>query len=219
MRIKNITLTALLILAGNAFAQEAISRPQTNLSYLDSIKKTFIKDNIASCVDSLWMKELTNLDLYNDLETDIKTINLDQKVEYELPTELLKKRLKEMDSKSPFNIEYNQGLENIIKSFLKNRKKSYERLMPIRNMESHVLTLVENSDGTRHWIYVGAPGHADEAGKNTRPGYCQPGQNPEAILQFGDTNDAAGHNNTCYPSFDQYRDDWREAGDLKQLLS
>jgi membrane-bound lytic murein transglycosylase D len=69
--------------------------------------------------------------LYADLEKEIKTINLDQQIEYELPTELLKKRLKEMDSKSPFNIEYNQGLENIIKSFLKNRKKAYERLMAL----------------------------------------------------------------------------------------
>lgn len=84
---------------------------------------------MASCVDSLWMKELTSLDLYNALEKDIKTINLDEKVDFELPTELLKSRLKAMDAKSPFNIEYNQGLENIIKSFLKNRKKSFERLM------------------------------------------------------------------------------------------
>jgi len=131
MNLKKITLTVLLFIAGHSFAQEIFNRPQTNASYLDSIKKTFIKDNIASCVDSLWMKELTNLDLYNDLENDIKNINLDEKVDYELPTELLKKRLKEMDSKSPFNIEYNQGLENIIKSFLKNRKKSFERLMAI----------------------------------------------------------------------------------------
>lgn len=130
MNLKNITGIALLLLAGNVFSQQNIS-PQTNISYLDSIKKTFINDNIASCVDSLWMKELTSLDLYNDLESDIKNINLDQKVDYELPTELLKARLKEMDSKSPFNIEYNQGLENIIKSFLKNRKKSFERLMAV----------------------------------------------------------------------------------------
>ena len=131
MRIQKITLAAVILLANNAFAQDIIPKPQTNISYLDSIKKTFVKDNIASCVDSLWMKELTTLDLYNDLENDIKTINLDEKVDYELPTELLKKRLKEMDSKSPFNIEYNQGLENIIKSFLRNRKKAYERLMAI----------------------------------------------------------------------------------------
>ncbi|HEX9152468.1 MAG TPA: LysM peptidoglycan-binding domain-containing protein, partial [Flavobacterium sp.] len=86
---------------------------------------------MASCVDSLWMKELTNLDLYNNITDDIKNINIDEKVDYELPTELLKERLAAMDAKSPFNIEYNQGLENIIKSFLKNRKRSFERLMAI----------------------------------------------------------------------------------------
>ena len=132
MKLKKIiTVVTILFFAQTTFAQLIFTKPQSNVSYLDSIKKTFIKDNIASCVDSLWMKELTSLDLYNDLENDIKNINLDEKVDYELPTDLLKQRLKEMDSKSPFHIEYNQGLENIIKSFLKNRKKAYERLMAI----------------------------------------------------------------------------------------
>lgn len=135
MNFKKITLSVLLLIAGNTFAQSIFNHSgknsQTNIVYLDSIKRTFVNDNIASCVDSLWLKELTNLDLYNDLESDIKTINLDEKVDYELPTELLKSRLAAMDAKSPFNIEYNQGLENIIKSFLKNRKKSFERLMAI----------------------------------------------------------------------------------------
>jgi membrane-bound lytic murein transglycosylase D len=55
---------------------------------------------MASCVDSLWMKELTNLDLYNDIN-DIENINTDEKVDYELSTELLKSRLEAMNSKSP----------------------------------------------------------------------------------------------------------------------
>ena len=110
---------------------KGIVKKETNNLYLDSIKKTFVKDDLASCVDSLWMKELGNLDIYNDISSDIKNINIDEKVDYELPTELLKKRLAAMDAKSPFNIEYNPGLENIIKSFLKNRKKSFERLMAI----------------------------------------------------------------------------------------
>lgn len=134
MNLKKIALIVLLLITGNTFAQSFSFnsvRSQSSKTYLDSIKRTFVNDNIASCVDSLWLKELTSLDLYNDLEKDIKTINLDEKVDYELPTELLKARLKEMDSKSPFNIEYNQGLENIIKSFLKNRKKSFERMMAI----------------------------------------------------------------------------------------
>jgi membrane-bound lytic murein transglycosylase D len=121
-----------LLFSASLFAQEDVAYNFNNkISFLDSIKKTFVNDNLASCVDSLWMKELTNLDLYNDLGSDIKNINLDEKVDYELPTELLKSRLAAMDAKSPFNIEYNQGLENIIKSFLKNRKKSFERLMAI----------------------------------------------------------------------------------------
>lgn len=118
------------------FSQEVVGNKdiikiEPKLSYLDSIKKTFVKDEMASCVDSLWMKELTNLDLYKNITDDIKNINIDEKVDYELPTELLKERLAAMDAKSPFNIEYNQGLENIIKSFLKYRKKSFERLMGI----------------------------------------------------------------------------------------
>ncbi|MEZ0130660.1 LysM peptidoglycan-binding domain-containing protein, partial [Flavobacterium sp. LBUM151] len=62
---------------------------------------------------------------------DIQTINTDISVDEELPTELLKQRLQVMNEKSPFEIEYNQGLENIIKSFLKNRKKSFSRLMAL----------------------------------------------------------------------------------------
>jgi len=106
-------------------------KPEVKLSYLDSIKSTFKKDNLASKVDSLWMNELVSLDIYDDLTKDIQTINKDVTVDEELPTELLKQRLAAMNQKSPFEIEYNQGLENIIKSFLKNRKKSFSRLMSL----------------------------------------------------------------------------------------
>jgi membrane-bound lytic murein transglycosylase D len=136
MNIKKTSLSFFLLLSISLFSQKSFenrgfTKTETNNSYLDSIKKSFVKDDMASCVDSLWMKELTNLDIYNDISDDIKNINIDEKVDYELSTELLKSRLAAMDAKSPFNIEYNPGLENIIKSFLKNRKKSFERLMAI----------------------------------------------------------------------------------------
>jgi len=136
MKIKYIAPVLFLFFSIQSFSQKysinkAITKTETQNFYLDSIKKTFVKDDLASCVDSLWLKELTNLDLYNDISDDIKNINIDEKVDYELPTELLKQRLAAMDAKSPFNIEYNPGLENIIKSFLKNRKKSFGRLMAI----------------------------------------------------------------------------------------
>ena len=136
MKIKLHILPFFLLLSFSLFAQETVEKttplkPEIKLTYLDSIKKTFVKDDLAACVDSLWLKELTNLDIYSNLTEDIQTINIDEKVDYELPTDLLKARLQEMDEKSPFHIEYNQGLENIIKSFLKNRKRSFERLMAV----------------------------------------------------------------------------------------
>jgi membrane-bound lytic murein transglycosylase D len=136
MKIKLHILPFFLLLSFSLFAQESVEKigtPKTEikLTYLDSIKKTFVKDDLAACVDSLWLKELSNLDIFNNLSDDIQNINMDVQVDYELPTELLKARLQEMDEKSPFHIEYNQGLENIIKSFLKNRKRSFERLMAV----------------------------------------------------------------------------------------
>ena len=136
MKIKNITPLLILFFSIQSFSQKyaenkAITKTETQNFYLDSIKKTFVKDNRAAYVDSLWLKELTSLDLFNDISDDIKNININENVDYELPTELLKQRLAAMDAKSPFNIEYNPGLENIIKSFLKNRKKAFGRLMAI----------------------------------------------------------------------------------------
>lgn len=179
MNIKKITTLALLLASTAIFAQDDLSiapfkKDLTNKQVLDSIKATFVHDNIASCIDSLWMKELASLDLYNELTLDIKNINVDEKVDYELPTALLKERLKKMDEKSPFNIEYNQGLENVIKSFLKYRKKSFERLMGISQfyfpmfeeslasqnipLEIKYLAVVESALNPRAVSRVGATG-------------------------------------------------------------
>lgn len=136
MNIKNTTVALLLLFSAKLFAQDAndtqsILKIVPKISYLDSIKKTFVNDKVAARVDSLWMKELTDLDLFTSFSEDIKNTNLDLAIDFELPTDLLKQRLAAMDAKSPFNIEYNPGLENLIKSFLKNRKKSFERLMAV----------------------------------------------------------------------------------------
>lgn len=180
MTIKKLTSFALLIASSAIFAQDTIvatsvkKEPLTRREVLDSIKATFVQDNIASCIDSLWMKELASLDLYNELTFDIKNINVDEKVDYELPTELLKERLKKLDEKSPFNIEYNVGLENVIKSFLKNRKRSFERLIGVSQyyfpmfeeslaaqnipLEIKYLSVVESALNPRAVSRVGATG-------------------------------------------------------------
>lgn len=179
MTIKKIVTFILILTSSVFFAQDDLNitpfkKPQTKRDVLDSIKSTFVHDNIASCIDSLWMKEMVSLDLYNDLTTDIKNINVDEKVDFELPTELLKERLKKMDEKSPFNIEYNIGLENVIKSFLKNRKRAFERLMGVSQfyfpmfeeslaaqnipLEIKYLAVVESALNPRAVSRVGATG-------------------------------------------------------------
>lgn len=155
-------------------AQDSVKKPEIKISYLDSIKSTFIKDKTAARIDSLWMNEITSLEGFNELLADIENVDVDKKVDYDLSTDLLKERLKQLDEKSPFNIEYNIGLENVIKSFLKNRKKTFERLLGISQyyfplfedelaknnipLEIKYLAVVESALNPRATSRVGATG-------------------------------------------------------------
>ena len=157
-----------------SFKKDSLAAQKPKITYLDSIKKTFVVYKNAKKIDSLWMKDMASLNIYDQLITDIKNIDVDQKVDYELSTDLLKERLKKMDEKSPFNIEYNIGLENVIKSFLKNRKRSFERLMGLSQfyfplfeeelaknnipLEIKYLAVVESALNTRAISRVGATG-------------------------------------------------------------
>lgn len=79
--------------------------------------------------DSLWLKELYKSDLFEDIHNSIVNQEFDP-VEYEeLPTEVLKQRLKDLDARTPFKVEYNAALESVIKQYLKNRRRSIERIM------------------------------------------------------------------------------------------
>jgi membrane-bound lytic murein transglycosylase D len=137
MTIKNTTLSFFLMLAFVGFSQNSVENSEIvsatkPTSFLDSIKNSFVKYDRTVKSDSLWMNQIgTTLDIYNDLDTEINTVNIDKDIDKELPTELLKERLAAMDAKSPFNIEYNQGLENLIKSFLKNRRKAFANQMAV----------------------------------------------------------------------------------------
>lgn len=162
-----------------AFSQESAEaeiqvKPEVKLSFLDSIKATFVRNEEMACVDSLWMQELANEDLFEGMQDDLMRVNPDEEVEYHLSTEVLKERLAKLDAKSPFNIEYSKGLENIIKSYLKNRPRAYERLMAISEyyfpmFEEHLakynvpleikyLAVVESALNPRAKSRVGATG-------------------------------------------------------------
>ena len=129
-----LSLTVIL-LSFPAWTQESevietnIALPK--LSYLDSLKTTFINHNTSNCIDERWMEELSNDEIFQEMLSDVMTTNIDSLVTYDLSTDVLKSRLAKLDAKSPFNVEYTPGLENLIKTFLKKRKASFERLMAI----------------------------------------------------------------------------------------
>ena len=80
-------------------------------------------------IDSLWLQEMYNSPLYDTIQY---AIDIDDSaiIDYpELPTDLLKKRFAHLNSTTPFNVEYNPSLERIIKSYLKNRRETFQILM------------------------------------------------------------------------------------------
>lgn len=125
MNFRNATLSIVFFSTG-LFAQESIQKREY---VLDSIKNAFVSHDLAECVDQRWASEMMQSDLFQEMKSDLEIFNIEHKVDFELSTELLKERLRILDSKSAFDIEYNPGLENIIKHYLKNRKRSFERLM------------------------------------------------------------------------------------------
>src|SRR5690554_4469387 len=177
-RINAITFS--LLFSGGIFAQESSFEiennpmPEVKMTPLDSLKATFIRHEKIAKIDNLWIKELTSSDLSETMYEDIENLDAEQSVDFELSTELLKDRLRLLNEKSVFNIEHNQAVENTIKSYLKNRKKSYERLMALSEyyfplfeeklakhnlpMELKYLAIVESALNPKARSRVGATG-------------------------------------------------------------
>lgn len=173
------TLCSVLFLGG-AFAQESDIEEeideiiQESLSPLDSLKATFVRHDKISKLDHLWIQELTTSDLSEQMFLDLENFDAEEDVEFELSTELLKERLGLLDEKSPFNIEHNPALESIINLYLKNRKKSFGRLMALSEyyfplfeeklakynipMELKYLAIVESALNPRAVSRMGASG-------------------------------------------------------------
>ncbi|WP_366926818.1 LysM peptidoglycan-binding domain-containing protein [Flavobacterium sp.] len=135
MMNKKLYTSVLSLLASVLFAQdlkkENVDVAVLKMAYLDSIKTTFTNHNTSNCIDERWLAELSNEEIFEDMYADVTEIDIDSTVTFDLSTDVLKKRLKKLDDKSPFNIEYNPALENVIKTFLKKRQGAYERLMAI----------------------------------------------------------------------------------------
>ncbi len=148
-----------------------------------SLVSTNVKDSIVyvakdhprmSQLDSLWKQELYNSSLFDSIYKSVTELNYEP-VEYvDLPTDTLKARLAELNSKTPFNVEYNESLENVIKRYLKHRRKTLERLLGLSEfyfpmfeqeldnqnlpLEIKYLSIVESALKPRAKSRVGATG-------------------------------------------------------------
>jgi len=98
---------------------------------LNKVNESYdLKDNeMAAKIDSLWLRELGGSDLFDTINNEITELKYEPVVFQDLPTDTLKARLERLNSRTPFNIEYNPSLESVIRRFLKRHKKSMERLM------------------------------------------------------------------------------------------
>ena len=199
MKLRNIPFVLLLPFS-IGFAQQDQDSPNKldtkKIQVVDSVKTSKISEELPTTVvatpvkdsvifdlkdlaiaqknDSLWLKELYNSDLFEDVYDNV--INQDfEEVEYtELSTEVLKQRLEELNARTPFNVEYNESLESVIKQYLKNRRKTLTRLMGLSEyyfpmfeqeldkhdlpLELKYLAIVESALNPRARSRVGATG-------------------------------------------------------------
>lgn len=125
--MKNI-LFFLVIITSTVFGQTKVDSIA-----IDTIKpklsKNFFSDKDLSKIDSLVIESQYRSPLTDNINYVIKGLEAKTKKYEKIPTELLKERLKILDDSTPFFLEFNPILENVINSYLRYRKKYYPRLM------------------------------------------------------------------------------------------
>ena len=143
---------------------------------INTAKKDTIKQGLFSVqeMEERWQNVLYASDLFAALKDSITNQSFEVVYYPELPTDTLKKRLAILDAKTPFNIEYNPVLENVIKAHLKSRKRSTETLIQLSHyyfpmfeevldahnipLEIKYLAVIESSLKPRAKSRVGATG-------------------------------------------------------------
>ncbi len=137
-------LLILLFLTTSIFAQQPIdSLLMKNKEMSQVIDSTFVaKDSIKvneveelfsdtdlKMIDSLLVEEKFNSSLFDSIQYVINDKDIIGNTTSVLTTDLLKKRLSDIDVRTPFNLAYNPSLEKVINSYLKYRKRYYPALM------------------------------------------------------------------------------------------
>jgi membrane-bound lytic murein transglycosylase D len=131
-------LIIFLLITSTLFSQEkkesSIGEQKDSLyifkdSIIKPVNKALFSDNELVLIDSLLIEEKFNSSLIDTLIYVIndKEIIGDKTIVF--TKDVLKSRLSSLNDKTPFNLAYNSSLENVINSYLSNRKKYYPALM------------------------------------------------------------------------------------------
>ncbi|MDP5081153.1 MAG: transglycosylase SLT domain-containing protein, partial [Winogradskyella sp.] len=152
-----------------------INLEKTIPAVIDSLGIKNLKDvSEAQDLEEKWLEELYNNSLFDSIYKSISELEYEP-IDYpELSTDTLKARLERLNAKTPFNVEYNSSLESVIKSYLKYRRSSLERLMGLSHfyfpmfeqefdnydipLEMKYLAIVESALNPRARSRVGATG-------------------------------------------------------------
>ncbi|WP_340064139.1 LysM peptidoglycan-binding domain-containing protein [Ascidiimonas aurantiaca] len=165
-----------LVIANTFLADKTVPYDSLkNLFQVHKGKRQLLDNPMAARIDSLWMKELLQSNLFDTIYGDVSTLDVTYDVTFdELPTDTLKARLERINQRTPFNIAYNPSLENVIKNFLKRRRQTLQKLMdksdfyfPMfeKELDNHdiplevkYLSIVESALNPRAKSRVGATG-------------------------------------------------------------
>jgi membrane-bound lytic murein transglycosylase D len=154
---------------------KAINLQKAIPAVVDSLSINNLKDILEVAeLDEKWLEELYSNSLFDTIYKTVTELDYEA-VDYpELSTDTLKARLKRLNARTPFNVEYNASLESVIKRYLKYRRSSLERLMGLSHfyfpmfeqefdnydipLEMKYLAIVESALNPRARSRVGATG-------------------------------------------------------------
>jgi len=105
---------------------------EAEVTEIDSTSLNHLKDNeFVLKLDEAWFEELYSNNLFDTIYKSVTDLDY-QPVDYpELSTDTLKARLNALNARTPFNVEYNPSLESVIKSYLKHRRQSIQKLLTL----------------------------------------------------------------------------------------
>ncbi len=133
---QNPTITKTKVEQGLVFKDSLIESNTENVKAIaavtDSTTISNLKDDdYVLQFDKAWFEELYSNHLFDTIYKSVTDLDYQPVYYPELSTDTLKARLKALDAKTPFNVAYNPSLENVIKSYLKNRQNSIQKLLTL----------------------------------------------------------------------------------------